>query len=245
LTTFKLLSHPQDNPKVAKNYNRGVLTAPLHLAPYNLSGYQVCPMASKGCAAACLHTAGNPAFMEAKNKGRIRKTKLFFEDRETFMRDLVKDIEKLDADAVRVYFSTGVRLNATSDVPWETIKVTHEGITYDNIMKMFPQVIFYDYTKRHNRKNLPQNYHLTFSLSEDNEDKAEQMLLKGMNVAVVFSGKEFPKEYTLGNTKVPVVSGDEHDFRPADPRGTPGYIIALKAKGKARKDTSGFVRHTA
>ena len=97
--TYKLLSKPEDNPKVKKNLGIGVLTAPLHLAPYDLAGFQVCPMASKGCAAACLHTAGNPAFMKQKNKGRIRKTLMYFKERETFMQQLVQDIGKLEKKA--------------------------------------------------------------------------------------------------------------------------------------------------
>ena len=70
-----LLAQPEANPKVAKNGKEvDVNTYPLHLAPYNLSGFNVCAMASKGCIKACLHTAGNPAYMEQKNTSRITKT---------------------------------------------------------------------------------------------------------------------------------------------------------------------------
>lgn len=237
---MKLLSNPSDNPKVKKNQGVGIITSPLHLAPYNLSGYQVCPKASQGCAAACLHTAGNPAFMEAKNKGRIRKTKMFFEDRQTFVSTLVSDIEKLRVYAKEMGMPLGIRLNATSDYPWETLKVKYLGNSYANLMEMFPDVQFYDYTKIVKRalKKLPTNYHLTFSLAEDNDSDAEIAFSRGFNVAVVF--KKLPKTFTLGKHKdIPVINGDEHDYRPLDGS---GVIVGLKAKGLARSDTSGFVR---
>ena len=76
-----LLAEPSDNPKLAKNIGIGALTAPLHLAPNKLSGFNVCPMATQGCIKACLHTAGNPAYMAGKFKARVARTKAFFEAR--------------------------------------------------------------------------------------------------------------------------------------------------------------------
>lgn len=239
--TYKLLSNPASNPKVAKNIGFGVLTAPLHLAPFDLSGFQVCPMASKGCAAACLHTAGNPVFMEAKNKSRIRKTRMYFKEREEFMDLLVQDIQKLVRKAEKEGLKTGVRLNATSDIPWESVKFSFKDRHYKNIMEMFPAVQFYDYTKRHNRKNLPENYHLTYSLAEDNDSRAIEALKNGINTAVVFR-KDKPETFKIGDLMRPVIDGDEHDFRPADGKHKIGVIIGLKAKGLAKTDTSGFVR---
>ena len=37
----------------------------------------------------------------------------------------------------------------------------------------------------------------------------------------------------------PIYDGDDTDIRFMDPKG--GYIIGLRAKGKAKKDNSGFV----
>lgn len=227
---MKLLSNPTSNPKIAKNLKVGVLTAPLHLAPFNLSGYQVCPMASTGCVSACLNTAGRGQ-MNAVQAARIRKTKLYFEDREAFMAQLVKDIKSVERKAKKESLSCGVRLNATSDIPWERVPV---GV-FKNLMEMFPNVQFYDYTKRHNRKNLPSNYHLTYSLAEDNDSQAKKAIKNGMNVAVVFKGKLLPKTFW----NLPVINGDEHDFRPIDPK---GVIVGLLAKGKAKHDTTGFAR---
>ena len=236
-----LLSDPSDNPKLAKNIGINVLTAPLHLAPHTLSGKNVCPMATQGCIAACLHTAGNPAF-KGKYPARIAKTKAFFGHRSDFMRCLIDEINRHEHKAMTRKMLSGIRLNATSDIVWERVSFTHHGRYYDNIMQLFPLTQFYDYTKRYNRKNLPKNYHLTFSLAENNEHHAIHALNNGMNVAAVFKvtpKKRLPDFMQLDGVDVGVIDGDEHDYRPIDPK---RCIVGLRAKGKARQDVSGFVR---
>ena len=52
------------------------MTFGLHLAPHTLSGYNVCPHASKGCAEACLNTAGRGR-MNMVQDARIKKTIMF------------------------------------------------------------------------------------------------------------------------------------------------------------------------
>ncbi len=242
-----LLSTPKSNPKVVKNIGQGVLTAPLHLAPYNLSGFNVCPMATEGCIKSCLNTAGRGGIFKKGEdtnviqQARIRKTKMFFNDRHTFLSLLVQDIEKLERKAKKESLSCGVRLNATSDIAWEVIKVKHAGKTYNNLMELFPNVQFYDYTAITKRAVLwatnkfPSNYHLTFSAKESNQKDVKIVANHKGNIAVVFRTKDFPKYYM----SLPVINGDEHDYRPVDPK---GCIVALKAKGKAKYDTSGFVR---
>jgi hypothetical protein len=200
----------------------GYLTFILHLAPSWLSGYNTCPMASKGCTAACLNTAGRGRFT-ATQEARIRKTKLFFEDRENFMAQLVKDIQAAVRKADREGMTPVFRLNGTSDIRWETVAV--DG--FANIMEMFPNLTFYDYTKIPNRRNIPSNYHLTFSRSESNE----HLIPQGMNVAVVFDSLP---DVWFGRT---VIDGTETDLRFLDPQ---NVVVGLLAKGKAKKDNSGF-----
>lgn len=238
-----LLARPESNPKLAKGGKVGVLSSPLHLAPASLSGFNVCPMASRGCIAACLHTAGNPAYMAGKARARMARTKLYFENREMFLGLLVAEVAKLQRQAERKGMLPAVRLNATSDIPWERVPVRVDGATLPHIMAAFPKVEFYDYTKRHNRdvSSIP-NYSLTFSLAEDNDSRAAEAFNNGMNVATVFAIKRnhaLPKYFNLGGALIPVIDGDLHDFRPIDPAGS---IVALRAKGKAIGDTSGFVR---
>ena len=94
---MKLLS--VGNPKTLKGMKQGFNTYIMHLAPADVSGYQTCPKATVGCKAACLNTSGRGGMFkkgETTNtiqKARIRKTKMFFENRQEFMADLVKDIE--------------------------------------------------------------------------------------------------------------------------------------------------------
>ena len=220
------------NAKTIKGQKKGYQTAILYLAPAKLSGYEVCPMRSKGCTDACLNTAGRGRMDNTQN-ARIRKTKAFMTQRADFMVALVKEIEAHIRRAGRKDLIPVVRLNGTSDVPWENISFKQGGKKWKNIMERFPKIQFYDYTKRPSRPNAPKNYHLTFSLAEDNDDNARQALKNKMNVAVVFD--ELPEKFWRRK----VIDGDETDLRFKDGK---GKIIGLKAKGPAKKDTSGFVR---
>lgn len=218
---MKLLS--TQNFKTIKGEKLGYLTGVLYLAPAKISGYEVCPRRSKGCTAACLYTAGMGAFSTVQ-QARINKTKLFFEDRENFLTQLKKDIKALVKKANKLNFKPAVRLNGTSDIEWIRF----------GIMEEFPEVQFYDYTKVLSRlkDKIPANYNITFSKSETNEMDCRWALNLGFNVAVVF--KQLPKTYLAR----PVVNGDETDVRFEDAR---GVIVGLTAKGKAKKDNSGFV----
>jgi hypothetical protein len=214
------------NAKTSKGESLGYLTGILYLAPYNVSGYQVCPKASKGCAAACLYTAGR-GNMPTVKAARIAKTLLFFENREYFVNLLKDDIRALQRQAARKGLTPCIRLNGTSDISFETLT---------DIIQSFPDIQFYDYTKiaqRVQRNTLP-NYHLTFSLSEDNTAQALTLLSKGYSVAAVFEST-LPSQY-LGSS---VITGDSHDLRFLDQR---GVIVGLTAKGKAKKDATGFTR---
>lgn len=244
-----LLASPESNPKVAKNGKLDVLAAPLHLAPFNLSGFQVCPKASLGCAAACLHTAGNPAYMEQKDRSRKAKTVAYFKERDAFMAVLAYEIAALRRKAIAKGMQPAVRLNATSDLPWEHRKITVNGVTI-GLMEYFSDVQFYDYTKITKRAiawaegRMPSNYHLTFSKSEDNDADVIEVLSNGGNVAIVFPSGDLTDQIEVmsrfwgGDGFPAIVDGDAHDYRPADQR---GCVVALKAKGDARNDASGFV----
>ena len=220
------------NYKTIKSEKVGVLTGIIYMSPYNLSGKNVCPGASAGCAAACLNTAGRGA-MNVVQAARLKKTQRFFQDRQQFLWDLVNEISALRRKAKARGLKAAVRLNGTSDLPYERYKIRDTG---KNIMELFPDVQFYDYTKLENRivgQQLPANYHLTFSRAEDNDHKLEAVL-KHTSAAVVFSG-ELPETWR----GYPVIDGDEHDARFTDAGA--GVIIGLTAKGKAKHDTSGFV----
>jgi hypothetical protein len=151
-------------------------------------------------------------------KARIRKTNLFFADRDAFMKDLYQDIVKAKKFAEKQGLIPVFRLNGTSDLSVEKW----------GIIEKFPTVQFYDYTKVLGRKvsHLP-NYHLTFSKADGNDSDVAEALMQGMSVVAVYD-------------KIPegVPSADETDLRFLDPK---GIMLGLKAKGRAKKDYSGFV----
>ena len=241
---MKLLS--TGNPKVLKGLVQGFNTYILHLAPANLSGYETCAKRTAGCTAACLNLAGRGGMFkkgETTNviqQARIRKTKLFFEDRITFMNLLVKDIELAIKQSARLNLTPVIRLNGTSDLAFEKYEVNRNGQTYSNIFMAFPELTFYDYTKILGRKikSIP-NYSLTFSAADGNDADVYAAIQQGYNIAVVFGIKKtlpMPETY-MG---LPVFNGDESDLRFLDPK---NVIVGLYAKGKAKKDETGFVKY--
>lgn len=225
--------------KTVKGQKIGYMTGILYLAPHTISGHQTCPKATAGCKAACLYTAGRGIYTQIQN-ARIAKTKMFFENRDYFMECLVYSVEQLIKKAKKNKLIPAIRLNGTSDIAWEKIAVIRDGVKYASIYEAFKEIHGYDYSKISGRAkalSLP-NYHLTFSLSESNDAEAIRALSQGYNVAVVMNvTRTQAKPEKWGG--YPVINGDETDVRFLDKT---GHIIALSAKGAARKDTSGFVR---
>ncbi len=241
---MKLLS--TGNPKVLKGMSQGYNTYILHLAPANLSGYETCAKRTLGCTDACLNLAGRGGmFKRGENtnviqQARIRKTKMFFENRVEFMTTLVKDIELGIKQSKKMELVPVFRLNGTSDLSWEKYEVVRNGKLFRNIFTAFPEVQFYDYTKVLGRKVKEySNYQLTFSAADGNDSDVLKAMNEGLNVAVVFGIKKtLPMPVDYHNR--PVFNGDESDLRFLDPK---GVIVGLYAKGKAKKDTTGFVKY--
>jgi hypothetical protein len=173
-------------------------------------------------------------------KARIRKAKMFFENRAEFMADLVKDIELAIKQSEKKGLIPVFRLNGTSDLSFEKYEVIRNGKLYRNIFSAFADNIFYDYTKILGRKiaDIP-NYSLTFSAADGNDNDVAKAIIQGYNIATVFGIKKtlpMPDSY-LG---LPVFNGDESDLRFLDPK---QVIVGLYAKGKAKKDETGFVKY--
>lgn len=204
----------------------GYLTGALFLAPWKLSGRNMCADATKGCIASCLFTAGHGRYPKVQQY-RINRTKWFIQDRKGFLTQLEREIASFVRHCDKRSLRAAVRLNGTSDLPWENLA--------PHLFK-YP-VQYYDYTKSYKRMNdflhgrLPINYHLTFSRSERNEAQCIDILSKGGNVAAVFD--VVPAEW-YGFT---VYDADKTDLRFLDPFGVGG----LSMKGKAKHDRTGFV----
>lgn len=237
--SFKLLT--LGNPKTAKNAIVGDATAIMHFAPARLSGFNVCPWASPGCVGACLHTAGNRQYLHTKTRARIARTRLFFEDRTLFLELLRREIRTFARRVVKLGLRPSVRLNGTSDLPFERFGIMEQCHADTHGLGLR----FYDYTKSTERA-IAQPYPLTYSRSERNDRECATVLACGGTVAVVVSGygiAAHPRTmpgYTryFGSIKRRVVDGDVHDARYLD---APSSVVVLRAKGDAIGDTSGFV----
>jgi hypothetical protein len=219
-----------DNYKMQKSVKFGYLSVILYLAPYKLSGVNICPKASKGCIAGCLNLSGRGVFDSVK-QSRLNKTKYFLQDRVKFLNQLDREIKNYHKRATALNLKLNVRLNGTSDLPFERYKLENGLSLMDNN----PTIDFHDYTKIKNRLTdaLPKNYQLTFSKSESNDNEIQELIMTTkQNIAVVFN--KLPRTY-LGRK---VIDGDLNDLRFLDPKNS---IVGLIAKGKAKKDNSGFV----
>tara|TARA_S200002703_G_scaffold80605_1_gene69520 strand:- start:133 stop:897 length:765 start_codon:yes stop_codon:yes gene_type:complete len=228
----RLLSPGHTNAKTAKNE---IKTFILYLAPYNqnAAGVNLCPKASKGCAAACLYNAGRGAFNSVQN-ARINKTNFYINDKSLFIKKLAGEIIKETAKAKKKGEQIAFRLNGTSDQDFVYLLKKYAGL---DITALSPVAVFYDYTKilgKVKKYINAFNYTLTYSRAEDNEAEALEALSLGANVSAVFSD-QLPTTYK----GFKVVDGDASDLVMLN---NTGVILGLRAKGKkARTDTSGFV----
>ena len=224
---FELLTPDDASYKFAKGRRRGWVNDGHYLAPASLSGVNVCAKSTPGCRATCLNTAGRGVYDNVQ-WARVRRTQMLFADREGYLDMLANEVARREWWARKRGYSYCFRPNGTSDLPWLAA----------GLAKRLPGLRMYDYTKL----SLPwqrvtNTYSLTFSRAEDNERECLLALANGVNVAVVFSTRrheELPTRY-MGRR---VFDGDVSDLRFLDPA---GVIVGLRAKGKARHDTSGFV----
>lgn len=236
-----------NNAKTVKGDGTEYETAIMYLAPADMvDGVNLCPLAVlAGCKSACLNTAGRGA-MNNVQAARIRKTIMWRDDRDMFMDTLIADLTKFAAYCERKGVKPVVRLNGTSDIQWERIK--HNGKT---VFERFPNIQFYDYTKivkrAYNavRKDWPANYSIVLSQSGANykysqdcykahRDTGIPMIMVVRNKAMVASALRVNERRGFANS----VDGDKDDLRFLD---KPGSVIYLAAKGKAKRDTTGFV----
>ena len=214
--------------KLRHSYYHQVSTYGVYMAPADLSGHNVCPN-SKYCKDNCLNESGHHKIEILANKkiarqrkkkiklGKIAKkriliTRLFFANKEVFMKLLIHEIQNARESAqIKGHFFS-VRLNCTSDISPTTFVLNGK-----NILQMFPKVSFYDYTKVPERLNLPKqypNYDVTWSIdgSKENLEIGLDYLEEGGRVAVVYGSEKMPKTWYGFET----CDGDETDYRPSD-----------------------------
>ena len=248
--TRPLLTKGSSNHKTAKSekFKDGIYsTMLLHLSPGKISGYNTCPNASEGCKAICLNQAGqggcNKDHKLVNNTchvARVGRTVLLKKYKRIFFAKLKMELQQFVLDCEIKGSFPCIRLNGTSDLNWVKMK---DPATGKNLMTLFPNIQFYDYTKDIKQlENLPKNYDITFSRSENNFLNVTKALSKGFNVAVVFDKKMGLPDTYMG---YPVFDADQTDLRflDADQSGFDKPLIAgLVEKGYlARHDRTGFV----
>ena len=210
----------KDNVKLMKAGKKKWRGLGLSLAPANISGWETCASRSPECTKHCIFSSGRgaPNFQRKDGShpvwmGRIFRTIWYFRARDEFIAQLRHEISR-NQDAA-------IRLNVFSDIQWER--------QFREIITDFPDTQFYDYTKHFKRmfRDRPENYHLTFSLHENNHEQAREVLRAGMNVAAVTD--------KIGGSLFgyPVIDGDDHDLRFLDP--TP-CVVGLRPKGSLKTD---------
>ena len=220
----------------AKLSHNGVInmqTYGIYFASSDASNINVCPK-SKMCREACLVGSGHAKINALSGKNdvidtRITKTRLFFANKPLFMKLVCIEINRAMGRAKRSGMQFSVRLNCTSDI--SPLAFTLDG---KNILELYPNVSFYDYTKVRNYWKIMEkysNYYLTFSRdgSEENEAECMEWLAKGNNVAVVFGvtkQDELPKKWR----GYEVMVGDTYDYRPWDKLQAGKQIVGLTYK---------------
>jgi hypothetical protein len=231
----------QSDPKTVKGEAYGYITAVMYLAPSDRSGVQLCPFAKQaGCEATCLNTAGRGAFHSVQ-EARLRRSRLLNKAPHIFYAQLKAEIEAFQLKADRLNLTPVVRLNGTSDIVWEKTDVF--GAT---IFEAFPNLQFYDYTKIAKRlgRKLPSNYHLSLSYSEADAKYAKscwKAFYERQASLIMVVRREAEKNGAIRDLKAVgynVVDGDKHDLRFLD---EPNSLVLLKAKGRAKNETNGFV----
>lgn len=204
--------------KVELGESIGVLTAVRYLAPGNVSGRDVCPWRTAACSAACLGTESGRMRFDSIRAAQVWRTALRFGDRGRAFALLDYEIRAHAAQAHALGMLPAVRLDGTSD-----LGDAHHFVNRHRDVK------FYDYTKSTGRAydQLGSPWHVTLSYSGENRSECVGFLRAGGNVAVVFNvtkGQPMPSEWE----GFPVLNGDAHDYRPADPG---GHVVGLSMKG--------------
>ncbi len=258
LVGVNYLGNVAHSAKMKHSLSNGTATYCLYLAPADLSGYNVCPN-SKYCKDFCLFTSGHN-LMDIRKAGniedssisqtRIKKTILFFENREFFMRWIIDEIKLHKFTAELNGYEFSVRLNGTSDICIEEFSLNGKCI-----LDIFSDVQFYDYTKVYPYLKYAKkysNFDLTYSYNGYNWTLCNQALKDGFRVSVVFEKLRATKKllvreqqaFPLTYKGYKVVNGDKYDMRYLDGQ---GVIVGLEYKqtAMATKDGKNFTPDTA
>lgn len=235
------LGTSNQSAKMSLSFKNGECTYGIYFHPWvnNLSNgniINVCPN-GQHCHEFCLNGSGRNKVESFANGGvgltrtdisRIKRTKLFYENRDLFMDLLIHEIKREMNYAKRNDMGFSVRLNCTSDL--SPLIFRYKG-SNENILDMFPNISFYDYSKCVSRLKVAEaydNYDLTFSYDGYNSADCNNVLESGVGrVAVVFHGNKLPKRFCGYD----VIDGNLSDIRYREPY---GVVVGLHYHSTAR-----------
>lgn len=234
-TAGAILTDPSSQPKLGKSERAayGLMLTPARGLPVEFLGRRVnlCPMASKGCAAACLGPNSGKGVLSSVQHARNVRTGFVLQH--PYEAGILIGSEI--AAAQRKHGKVSLRLNTVSDIRWELVAPGALEYLIENDVRM------YDYTawRPEDREPMP-GYHLTYSAKEPTHtpDAYLEGILSGDgNVSMPFAvRKGQPLPETWHGYKV--IDGDLSDDRTLDPS---GVVVGLRQKGRV-KDESGFIR---
>ena len=215
--------------KVAKGKKLKVVTAIQYLpSDKMISSNTFCSNADRnGCAKDCLKDSGRLGMMSSQ-RAMISRGLFYLYMNDSYERQLRYELDK-------AYMTYGndlaVRLNGTSD------------INYKDIIKDYPHIQFYDYTKNRNMmmKNKNKNHHYTFSgsmFSDYSIKELKQAVKDKLNIALAFNTANSKQDKLKIPSKlfgVELVSFDETDARFKDDQGSIGYLTRKGSSIKVRQ----------
>lgn len=219
-----LLTAPDANVKIAKSL-RAVWS--LTLSPAMSAGAINTCVRYTDCQDVCVLTSGK-GNLPAVQRSRAARTDFLYRAPAAFAVVLADEVARAARIAGKHGSAWGMRLNAASDIPWESAAPWVLSLITDNGGTV------YDYTKAWARPDVP-GYTLVRSVdSRQDLARIAAVVNGGQNVAVVLpiaKGAPVPPMWQ----GLPTVDGDVSDDRTADPK---GRVIVLRAKGKLRNNST-------
>lgn len=226
-----LMSDAGASVKSEHSLQAGMVTVMLYLAP---ARHGVCPFSTSGCREVCLGDTSGRMAMPYNATVRAARSAFLLSHPRHFLRMIDAEVRAFHRKYVTSgkFAFLGVRLNGTSDIPWEQVTpaLVAEWVNLGGVR-------LYDYTKwsPEDRPATP-SYDLTRSATERTtpEDIAT-MVRRGERVAaaVKFGKSDAIPAEVFG---VPAVDGDVHDLRCTEDR---GVLVVLRPKGAARNLEAG------
>lgn len=234
-----LLTKGEASPKLAKDQR--YMTRILYLASAVYKA-ELCPNAGL-CKEHCLIVhAGRGAIGGYDNmvqRARKARSDWYLTNPVAFKAQLVHEIRLAVKASTKAGIPLAIRLNGGSDLNW------------DDIYAQFPQVQFWEYTKRPDLALGKQN-NVQWTYSHNERTTARiigQLVVNSVNIAMVFNVKRGqPLPPMVGS--VHVVDGDLSDLRFLDERGVRSKLRSLvivglrlkKLKKIDRKLSNGFIQ---